>query len=576
MRVCCSVVVVVWLCGAYGRAQVEHVPVVHPVYELLLHAEARGIMPNFSSVMLPIQRKEVVAALRAIRRADSLLSYTECQTLRLFEREFGITVAERAVVFASISDSTQLLFSRVITNDEKFLLHSASSSASVSIVPLMSLDMRWAQGGGAHGILGTIGGRVFGTVDSSLGFFLQGTSTAVLSSGAEFLREDPQLLKNPTFRLYNARFINWSEAHLRYDYRWLYASIGRETRLIGAGYGMRSIMSNNSIPVDAVMLGTRFPSVELLAPVGFEYRFMHCSLLAEPLDINGVINSRSAGAGTFVPPKFMALHRAALRGAWGELALWEAVVYNNRGVELAYITPFTFLKGSSDNLRDRDNALLGLDMTLRPISGIQVRGNFTLDDIEFGKIGVDSAGRSWWQNKIAWNLGVMMSPHRMPFDVTLEYSMVTPYTYTHFDRQNAMTQDGILFTGTLPPNSDEIMGQVRWFWGGRYPLSCTVAYRRHGRNLYNAQGDIVRNVGGDVLFSLRRDPQTFAYIDQQTVRFLEGDRVERLVIAVSAGIELVRNLNLQFIYRYTTARTDEAPIAWQPHVVGLVVRFEDF
>jgi hypothetical protein len=268
-----------------------------------------------------------------------------------------------------------------------------------------------------------------------------------------------------------------------------------------------------------------------------------------------------------------------VRGAWGEAGIWESVVYSNRGLELAYMTPFSFLKGTSDNLRDRDNAALGLDATLRPLPGVQIKGTFMLDDIEFGRLGKDSTGRFWWQNKIAWNLGVMLSPSGLPLDATLEYAMVTPYTYTHFSRQNAMTQDGILFAGNLPPNADELKAQVRYFWGGRYPLSLTAAYRRHGRNTYDAQGRLLTNVGGDVLYTIRRD-SLFAPTDRTTVIFLEGDREDRFSLTLAGGLEIIRHVNLQFQYRYAKAFTLQAsaqtPTPMPEHFVGVTIRFEDF
>lgn len=84
------------------------------------------------------------------------------------------------------------------------------------------------------------------------------------------------------------RFFESTESHLRIDKDWFYAVGGREVRMIGAGYGMRSIMNANALPADAVMVGARFQ--------GFEYRASHYSLLGqlEP-------NPLSYGAQTFIP-----------------------------------------------------------------------------------------------------------------------------------------------------------------------------------------------------------------------------------------------------------------------------------
>ena len=171
-------------------AQVEHVPVAHPVYDFLMHAEARGIFSNFSSTALPLQRKEITAALEVMRQRDTLLSEAECSTLAGFEREFRIIPSPRAIVFPSPSDSAQLLFSRLFSNDEKFLVFYTSPAVTVSITPLLSAEVRAASSPGNRAVLGTYGGRVFGTIDSAVGFLLQGTSTAVFAGDTAFLKQD--------------------------------------------------------------------------------------------------------------------------------------------------------------------------------------------------------------------------------------------------------------------------------------------------------------------------------------------------------------------------------------------------
>jgi hypothetical protein len=564
-------------------AQVEHVPVVHPVYEFLIHAEARGVLRYASTSALPLQRKEIVQALKQMRSQDSLLSGNERAALALYEREFRIQPAPRAVIFATPSDSTQLLFERIPTNDEKFISFYTDSATSVSITPLLSADFRTqfsssnspdVATGTSRVLVGTYGGRIFGTIDNAVGFFVQGTSGVRFLGDRALLLEDPTLRSNPTLRLFNPSFFNFTESHVRYDRDWFYASVGRETRFIGAGYRSRGIMADNAPPADALTLGGRFPTRDGV----FEYRFMHFSLSAEPFDLNGNINQQAAGAGTVVLPKFMAYHRASFRATWGELSVWETMIYSGRGVELAYLNPFSFLKTVGDYQRDRDNSALGFDATIRILPGIQFKGTFTLDDVELGRL-----GQGWWQNKIAWNAGVMVSPHESPFDASLEYTLVSPYTYTHFNRQNAMTQDGYLFAGRLQPNSDEISGQVRYWWGSRYPITLTAAYRKHGRNVRDAQGNLLLNVGGDVLQTIRRDSLTGAYLDSPTVAFLQGATDNVFIASLQAGIEIVRNINVQLLYRFTSAQV--SPVGTNTigdlntittHFFGLVLRFEDF
>lgn len=543
-----------------GLAQVEHVPVIHPVYEVLQRWEAQKLVhPDFSSSALPLQRMEVVRALRSARQNESLLSESDRTILLRFEREFRIIEAERAIMFSSPEDSTQLVFDRLFTNDEKFVYTTHKPDLYVNVVPLVALSYRFGTYPDASSdwaLLGDIGGRIFGTIDSAVGFYLQATNGKTLRGSREFLLNDPQLYQNLTLRLYDGRFFDFSESHLRYDYRWFYAGIGRETRLIGSGYHTRMVMSSNAPPADAVFLGAKF--------IGFEYRFTHFSLLGQPEP-----NAGSFGPGTEIPSKFMSYHRAAFRWAWGELAASESLIYTRRGIDLAYIVPVSLLRAVSNALLDRDNYQLMFDFTLRPLPGIQLKGNYILDDLRMPEV-----GKGWWANKSGWNIGVMLTPRYQPFDVSLEYARVEPYTFTHSEPQNTATNDGQLFAGSLPPNADELTAGLRFWWGNRYPLRITAAYRRHGQNIVDSQGKLQRNVGGNVLQNIRShyDPQTGerVYDDSPYVTFLDGARENRFLLNITSGWEFNRQWNLQA--RYALSATN----AITTHFFTLTLRFEDF
>ncbi len=544
-------------------AQVEHVPVQHPVYDLLMRWEAAKVLnQDFSSSALPLQRKEIVEALKAARRNEAFLSAADVATLVRFEREFGIAAQTRSVVFPSGTDSTSVLFARLLSDDEKFLFRYHDSDYSVSVSPLAAVDYRITSGSNDPGtaLLAEVGGRVFGTLDSALGFFLQGTNGGIFSGdrNASWLQNDPRLRQNLTWRLYsdgNSGNFDFSESHLRYDKRWFYAGIGRETRLVGSGYFTRTLYSNNAPASDAFMLGARFS--------GFEYRFMHFSLLGQPEP-----NPNSFGAGTTIPTKYMAHHRFAFRGTWGEIGVSEQLIYSRRGLDVAYLLPLNFLRSISNALRDRDNLQMALDLTLRPFAGIQLKGNFVLDDLRFGEI-----GNGYWANKTAWNVGVMFAPSGLPVDATLEYARVEPYTFSHFDVQNAATNDGQLFAGILQPNSDELTARLQCWFGGRYPFSIKAAWMRHGANIVDVNGNLVRNVGGSELQTLRStyDPHGQRIgIDSERVTFLDGNLESRFTLAVTCGMELARQWNVQARYQLVTLN------ALTTHYIGIVLRFEDF
>lgn len=533
------------LWAASLSAQVEHVPVVHPVYEFLQRAEATGYLGSFSTTVLPLQKKEVYRALARLEAVQEKLSEADREVLAHYRREFEAS-SPRKVLFASASDSSQILFEGLLSGSEKSIYRNADSESQVNIIPLASLDYRHQSlaDSSRSALLGQGGIRLFGTMDSTVGYLLQITNGAVLGGSRDLALQDPALRNNVKFGVLNSDF-DFTESHVRVDWKSLYLTIGRENRLIGAGLFNRVGTSTNAAPYDAVAVGARFDH--------FEYRFQVASLLGQ------ANQGWSFGYAADIPSKYYLFHRFAVKGSWGEVAFNEYLITSGRGLDLGYANPLSFFKGLEHAYRDRDNSALGVDVSLRPIAGLMLRGSFFLDDLIFSEIGND-----YWGNKSAWSIGGVYT-FRQPFDLAVEYSVVYPYTFSHFNPQNNFTNDGSQFMGSLPPNSDEVRARLRYWYGGRYPISLTVANFRHGRNTYAPDGTIVRNVGGDIRFTNDK----FAG-DSPRAPFLDGDLLKRFSVELAGGIELVRSINLQAA---VSLLNDNAVMRMEGR---LMIRYEDF
>ncbi len=536
--------------GLYS--QVEHVPITHPVYNFLLRAETKGYMPHYSMSELPLQRKEVVNALKMADENRDELSSAEIKVLNLYMTEFELLERVNAVVIYSKSDTNQVLSKRFISSDEKFIYHYQDSSHNVNISPLGSIEeiVENNDESGRNVTLGNLGIRLFGTIDNMVGYYLQATNGVIISGDRQLALIDPKIGQNVKFAELGSDF-DFSESHVIFQKDWFYASIGRESRLVGSGLDQRLFTSTHAPPYDALSLGVKFKN--------FEYDFTHGSLLALPSSYFGV------GYYAEIPSKYMASHRFALQPAWGEIGFWENVIYSDRPVDLSYLNPLSFFKSLEHANKDRDNSIMGLDATIRPIDGLQVKGTFLLDDIKFGEI-----GNNWWGNKTAWNLALIAA---LPgaVDIGCEYSRVEPYTFSHFNPQNSMTNDSLIYGSYILPNSDRSLLRMQWWWGGRYPIRLDISYTRHGSNIYNAQDSLVKNVGGDPLQTRRpRNPDTGFPGDSYRVEFLEGDVTELFQLEVAAGYEIIRGFNIQGLYRLESVDGEVG------HVFRLAFRFEDF
>lgn len=529
-------------------SQVEHTPIYHPVYTFLTRMEVRGFLGHTSLTQLPLQRKQVIDALISIQKNSTDLSEMERNTLVRFLREFRVIERKNATVFPSQSDSLQVLSTEMFDESaEKLIFFFADTSTMISVYPLVSLEpisvKAAEESDNLSGILGQIGARIHGSIGDNFGYFLQTTNGTVLQGDRNVALEIPRLSQNIKFTKFNSDF-DFTESHIRFQKDWFYGIIGRENRLVGAGYLQRTFLSDNAPPMDAIQVGATFEK--------FEYRFTHASLLGIP------IGSVTAGFSTVIPPKYLAMSRFSYRPTWGEFSFVQSTLYSQRNFDLAYINPLTFLKSVEHSLRDRDNSMLGFDATIRPLNRIQIRASFLMDDVSFSTLNTD-----WWHNKFSSTVGVL---YATPFgsDIVVEYTRNSPYVFTHFNVQNSMTNDGIAFSGYVPPNSDILSFQtVNWWLGNRYPITLTASYQRYGKNVFDSTGALVFNAGGDVL-------QTRRPFDSEFVKFLEGDVQKILTFQGSIGYEIIRGFSLHTVVKAQSVN-DETRLTGQ-----LIFRFEDF
>lgn len=522
-------------------SQVEHVHIYHPVYDLLLRFESKGYMPYGSLSDLPLQRKQVMEILENVPKNE--LSKSEIKTLDKYLKEFELIEHENRVLVPSSSDSSNVLFTPLFLGNQEKFFYKSRGRDQLSIKPLGNAQVRTFSGDSSQvATLANAGVRLYGTIDSSVGYQLQVTNGAILSGNRDLLLNDERLSQNVKFTVYDSDF-DFTESHVRFDYDWFYAYIGRESRLIGAGLDQRLILSDAPPAIDAFSLGARFKT--------FEYKYSHFSLISNPL------GGQTTGIASDFIEKYMAYHRAAFRQKWGEIAIWEQVIYTNRGWDVAYLNPLSFLKTVEHSLRDRDNSVMGFDFTIRPFKNLQFKGTYLLDDIIFSEI-----GNNFWSNKTAYNFGVISS---LPLGIDLgaEYARNEPYVFSHFDNQQALTNDGVVFAGYTPPNSDRLSLQLRKWYGNRFPLKLDISYLRHGQNVFVAD-TLFRNVGGDA-------EQTRRFGDSERVSFLDGNLVETLSADFDFTFEIVRGFNLQLLYTLRKQTGSELN-----HIARVGIRFDEF
>jgi hypothetical protein len=517
----------------YVFAQVENISITHPVYDFILRLENRGVLKNFSSADFPLSRKQITNALKTAEDFKNELTNSELKTLQLYSKEFEVSNRKNAVLFKSPSDNQQVFSSRFFSDDEKFIYHFADEKHNISIKPLFNLDIYSEMQDDANDFfsISNLGFIMYGTLDSMFGYNLQVTNGRLINGNRELALQDKYYSTNFKFAGLDSD-IDFTESHLRFEYEWFYAGIGRERRLMGSGMNEKIFLSDNSLAFDAITLGADFKH--------FKYKFLHGSLLNLP--DSGKYDYGFRGE---LDPKYIALHKFTATPSWGEVSFWESIIYS-RPMDIAYLNPLSFFKSLEHALRDRDNSLMGVDITVRPLKNLQLKSSFMMDDMIFEEI-----GNGFWGNKTAFNAAVQ---YVFPFsiDAGFEYSRVEPFTYSHFNIHNSYTNSEKMLAADILPNSDKYALNINWWWGGRYPLKLRAFYLRHGRNIYDDEGNLIKNVGGDPL-------QTHSPEAPDFVKLLDGEKVYIFDSSIEAGFEFFRGFNMKGKIGYRTINSDAIP-----------------
>jgi hypothetical protein len=510
---------------------IENIAVSHPVYDFLFRAESKGILEYFSLSDIPLQRKEILKALKIISKSNDL-SENETEIINNFLKEFDIYSQKQSVFIGQNLGQNSIYSWNIFSSDEKYIYAYQDSNKNVRIEPLANIGYQYLKSEKTKNMtLANAGIRAAGSISSHLGYSLSVTNGRIIAGDSSLALRDKKLSQNIKFAILNSDF-DFTESNVQFDYDWFFASIGRETRLVGAGLESNLFFSDNAPPQNTFSLGARFKS--------FRYKFTHSGLLSSVPD-----SVNQSGYNLFLNEKYSTSHRFTLLQSWGEVSFWENIIYSDRPFDISYLNPFSFLKSVEHANRDRDNSLMGFDFSVRPINNFQIKGGFLLDDIVFEKIGDE-----FWSNKWAWNIAMLTS---LPFDtdVGIEYTRVEPYTFSHFNEKNSVTNDGRYFMGQLEPNSEKYLLSIKYWWTNRFPLKINFSHIRHGENILNKDKSVNYNAGSDVGKSIDWER------DSEQIKFLSGNLIEYSEIGLSTGYEIIRDFSVHFNYTFRKSNNNK-------------------
>lgn len=176
-----------------------------------------------------------------------------------------------------------------------------------------------------------------------------------------------------------------------------------------------------------------------------------------------------ANPDKYYPQKFVSMHSIDCHPyEWVSVSILESVIYGGR-FEPLYMLPLSPYMISQGNTGFADNSYLGGMFTVKPLEGLKVDGVLLADDLSFNDLARLKFDTKW---RIAGQLGASYAPRKSGLFtlVSLDYTMVTPYTYSHKATDDLLvtepnyqsyTQAGQPFGANLDPNSDRINLKLR-------------------------------------------------------------------------------------------------------------------
>ncbi|MDT8325742.1 MAG: hypothetical protein RRA94_16625, partial [Bacteroidota bacterium] len=407
------------------RAQAEHVDITHPVYHFLNRMQLRGAATDYSRAMLPLERKQVTDFIRGIEGGDVALSGAERSLLARYVDEFVAEDEGRQEAYSVFQSPVGDFPGKIFSENEKYLYRWRSEDGAhrFNMEFLGTLEYRTLadEDGASNVTLASIGGRFRGTMGGVLGYGLMATNGTASGNRALAL-SDASLRRNFNFADLDKDFFDFAEAYVTASWNWGAVSLGREKRLVGNGISNQLLLSTNAQPFDAITLTAQAGGVRFL--------FLHGFLLSEK---EWIEQSRP-----YYDSKYVAMHRVEADIASAvRLGVYEAVVYSQREVDPAYLNPINFYKSAEHAGGDRDNPMLGIDLATLFLPGSQLYGSWLIDDVDFARLGDE-----WWGNKFIWQGGLLNSSLIPNTDLTLEYTRIEPYVYSHRLAGNQYTHNG--------------------------------------------------------------------------------------------------------------------------------------
>lgn len=513
-------------------AQHENVSLDNDVYTFLKEMKVKGVISGIHDDSPNMSRYEVKNFLAKIELSKAALSKTELGFLQKYKTEFCDEEADSNNASLFSGDKYESYLSDLFSQKNRYMYAYREPNVNFYLNVLGRFSFGQTFEPGKHNsTLYDIGFRFRGTLVNRLGYSLSVQKGGVSGSQSYAKLFDPRLNYNFKFieAIENIGNYDFAEGYLRYytepvsDMR-IALQIGREKIKFGYGSGSKFVISGDHTLLDFFRLN-------------FDYGiFSFTSISASTV---GTFNENRDLDYT----KFLAINRFKLNyPEIIEFGIGENIIYSGRGIDLAYLNPMIFYKFVEMSLQDRDNGSVWLDFQTHFLKNFEITGTFFLDENILSHL----QEMNLFSNKTAYQIGALWySPFAInDLSIIGEYTKIRPYVYTHTNDKNTYSAYGELIGHNIGPNSDEILLKADYNLNPWIRFSTSYQFIRSGENIYDNEGRLLFNAGGDQFVPYRMN------IDPEYINFLDGERINKNIFTATVKMEPMRKLFVNLMYKF--------------------------
>lgn len=511
-------------------AQIENITVRHPVYPFLKKMQVQGVLKNYDDVIVPFSREEVKSFLLHIDSSRNELSSSDREFLDRMKEKLFLMNEDRVNLFDGFPAE---LKDNLIDDKEKHLYYYKDSVIFFYVDPIVEYKFIYSDVIKSGASLLDYGGIIAGSYNDWFGFYLEGTNGSVFGN-RNTASLDKRVEQSFTFNNTKINFFDGTQGYLRIHKDIFTFQLGRERILWGRGYLNKMILSNNPPLFDFIKFDLAYKSLK--------YDFIHAwliqpktSTIVDPL--SGEIRNK--------PAKYLAVSRLSFTpNEKISFGVSQLIIYANRPFEAAYLNPFLFWESAQRSLNDLDNSFLSFDSRYKLTNGLEINSAVLIDDIHFGKL-----FKNWAtiHNRIAWQLGAMITSPISFDDLTLkfEYLQIRPYIFIHPGLGESLTYTNNTYSlgFDLPPNSVRLSAELAYRLSGRMNVTLRYDHSIHGNNIYDKDGKLVRNVGGNIYENNTVNDPELAYL-------LDGNRQVTDYVSINYLYEILYGIYIEAEYQF--------------------------